>query len=390
MRIDYITMYDLPDRARWPRTQLGMCQAGSAIASGLSDLDCGANFIGNLTTSPFVKPLTRLKWSFYHHILRQDYYRWAEPAIVRGYGRQVSRRLRSSSGDVALCVENALPIATVRSPKPIVLWTDAPLVALIGLYPYMSNLCGETRSNIRRWEAMAFDRCELICFSSDWAADIARREYPRSAHKIAVIPWGANLDDVPNLATVQTAIQHRSQDTLELLFLGKEWERKGGSLSLEIVAALRDRAIPVRLTVIGSTPTIPPDLAPHVRLLGYLHKTNATDRDRLQQALLTSHCLLLPTQAETYGHVFCEAAAFGLPAIATRIGGIPTIIRNGKSGYLFEPGTTVDQYVTTIAALWHDREQYQTIAYQARNEFETRLNWAIACEHMRDRLDRLV
>ena len=393
MRIDYITMYDLPDRTQWPRTQLGMCQAAASIVSGLSDLGCGANFIGALTTSPWIKPLTRLKWSFYHHSQRRDYYRWAEPAIVRSYGRQVSCRLRSSPGDVALCVENALPIATVRSPKPIVLWTDAPLVALIGLYPYMSNLCHETQHNIRRWEAMAFDRCEFIGFSSDWAMAIAQRDYPRSADKMGVIPWGANLMEVPDRATVHTAICHRSHATLELLFIGKEWERKGGLLALEIVAALRDRSIPARLTVIGCTPSIPPDLAPdltpHIRLLGYLHKTNTTDRDQLQHALLTSHYLLLPTQAETYGHVLCEAAAFGLPAIATRVGGIATIIRDGKSGYTFEPGTTVEPYVTAIAAQWHDRDQYQTIAHQAREEFETRLNWAIACEHMRDRLDRL-
>ena len=385
-------MYDLPDRTRWPHTQLGMCQAAAAIVSGLSDLHCDANFIGDLTISPWIKPLTRLKWSFYRYLMRRDYYRWAEPAIVRGYGRQVSQRLRSSPGDVALCVENALPIATVQSSKPIVLWTDAPLVALIGLYPYMSHLCPETRSNIHRWEAMAFDRCELICFSSDWAAEIAGREYPRSAHKMAVIPWGANLDQVPDRTIVHTAIRQRRHDTLELLFLGKEWERKGGSLTLDIVAALRDRGIPVRLTIIGSTPTIPPDLAPQVRCFGYLNKTNASDRDRLNHALLTSHCLLLPTQAETYGHVLCEAAAFGLPAIASRVGGIPTILRDGQSGYMVETGMTVDrvdQYATRIAALWQDRDRYERFAHQAREEFETRLNWAIACQQMRDQLDRL-
>jgi glycosyltransferase involved in cell wall biosynthesis len=398
VQIDYITMYDLPDRARWPRTQLGMCQAAAAIASGLSDLGCGANFIGGLTSPRWAKPLTRLKWSFYRHFTDRDYYRWAEPAIVQSYGRQVSHRLRSSSGDIALCVENALPIAAINStartaqtnqntnPKPIVLWTDAPLAALIGLYPYMSNLCNETRRNIYRWEAMAFDRCELIVFSSDWAADIARRHYPRSAHKIAVIPWGANLDRVPDRSTVHTAIEHRSHTTLELVFLGQEWERKGGVLALEIVAALRDRHLPVRLTVIGSTPTIPTDLAPHVRLCGYLNKHNTTDRDRLQQALLQSHFLLLPTRAETYGMVFCEAAAFGLPAIATQMGGIPTIIRDGVSGYTFGLEATAEEYATTIATLWHDRDRYCSLAHQARHEFETRLNWAIACEQMRDRL----
>jgi len=406
-------MYDLPDRARWPRTQLGMCQAAAAIASGLAKLGCGANFIGGLTSPAWVKPFTRLKWSWYRSIAQRDYYSWAEPAIVWSYGRQVSRRLRSSSGDIALCVENALPIATVQinqtrllhqlndrlthrlnpytptqrpSTKPIVLWTDAPLAALIGVYPYLSHLCQETRRNIYHWEAMAFDRCALIVFSSEWAAELAQRHYPRSAHKIAVIPWGANLETIPDRATVNTAIAHRSHTTLDLVFLGQEWERKGGKLALEIVAALRDRHLPVRLTVIGSTPTIPANLTPYVRRLGYLDKQNPIDRDRLYETLLHSHYLLLPTRAETYGMVFCEAAAFGLPAIATRVGGIPTIIREGVSGYTFDLAATADEYATPIAALWHDHDQYSALAHQARHGFETRLNWPIACEQMRDRL----
>jgi glycosyltransferase involved in cell wall biosynthesis len=89
----------------------------------------------------------------------------------------------------------------------------------------------------------------------------------------------------------------------------------------------------------------------------------------------------------------CEAAAFGLPAIASRVGGIPTILRDGQSGYMVETGMTVDrvdQYATRIAALWQDRDRYERFAHQAREEFETRLNWAIACQQMRDRLDRLL
>ena len=390
MRIDYITMYDLPDRARWPQTQLGMCQAAAAIATGLSSLGCGANYVGNLAVPHWVKPVTRLKWEFYRRVSRRDYYRWAEPAIVRGYGRQVSRRLRDSPGDIALCVENALPIATVYSPKPLVLWTDAPLVSLIGLYPYMSNLCSETARNVRRFAAMALDRCALACFSSEWAAAAARREYPSAADKIVAIPWGANLERAPDREAVESAIADRRRDRLELLFLGKEWERKGGPIAFAVVAALRDRGVPARLTVIGETPDVPTALADSVRILGYLDKTDPDDRGALQQALRDSHFLLLPTRAETYGMVFCEAAAYGIPAIATRMGGIPTIVRDGESGQLFGLDAAAAEYAASIAALWGNRDRYETVALRARHEFETRLNWASACRDLRDRLDALI
>ena len=53
------------------------------------------------------------------------------------------------------------------------------------------------------------------------------------------------------------------------------------------------------------------------------------NRQRLEQIVSKSHRLLLPTRAECYGIVFCEANAYGLPVFATRVGGIPTIVKEG-------------------------------------------------------------
>ncbi|HRQ86246.1 MAG TPA: glycosyltransferase, partial [Flavobacteriales bacterium] len=59
---------------------------------------------------------------------------------------------------------------------------------------------------------------------------------------------------------------------------------------------------------------------------GFLNKNLPADMARLEHHLRTADFLILPTRFEAYGIVFCEAAAYGLPALASRTGGVPTIV----------------------------------------------------------------
>ena len=49
-------------------------------------------------------------------------------------------------------------------------------------------------------------------------------------------------------------------------------------------------------------------------------------------------CLVLPSFSEGLGRVLMEAMALGKPVIGSKVGGIPDLIREGQSGFLFEPG----------------------------------------------------
>src|SRR5690606_25912636 len=47
---------------------------------------------------------------------------------------------------------------------------------------------------------------------------------------------------------------------------------------------------------------------------------------------------VLPSRMEALPMMLIEAAAFGLPAVATRVGGVPEVVRDGETGYLVEYG----------------------------------------------------
>jgi glycosyltransferase involved in cell wall biosynthesis len=61
------------------------------------------------------------------------------------------------------------------------------------------------------------------------------------------------------------------------------------------------------------------------------------NREELRNAMSQASLLILPSIEDNCPMVILEAAAAGLPVLASRLGGIPELIQEGVTGYLFEP-----------------------------------------------------
>jgi glycosyltransferase involved in cell wall biosynthesis len=75
--------------------------------------------------------------------------------------------------------------------------------------------------------------------------------------------------------------------------------------------------------------------------------------------------------------VFCEAAAYGLPVVATRTGGVPEIVTEGENGVTLPLEARGDAYARVIARIHADEACYRHMAACGRRAFETRLNWEV-------------
>ncbi|MGC9504679.1 glycosyltransferase family 4 protein [Baaleninema sp.] len=386
MKIAYVTMYDVLDRESWPKTQLGMCQAGYSIAQNLANLGCAIEYVGGLQKKRSI--VTKLKWEFYRRSQNRDYYRWAEPAIVKDFAQQIDRQLQSLDFDVILCGENSLPLADLEVSKPLVLWTDAPLSALINYYPYLSNICQETRDNIYTFEKRALDRCQTVIYASKWAAQNAIETYNLPESKVRVVPWGANWDVPTTRQEIELEISRRSSQSCKLLFLGVEWNRKGGDIALNVTRELNRMGLPTTLTIAGGPPTS--QLPEFAKYVGYLKKNTKYGRDTLQILLETSHFLILPTQAESYGMVFCEAHQFGLPCLTTNVGGVPSIVQHGVTGFTLPKDADISHYCDAIFKTFNDSSGYYKMAIAAFDRYEKLLNWQSACQTVKGILKNLI
>jgi glycosyltransferase involved in cell wall biosynthesis len=231
-------------------------------------------------------------------------------------------------------------------------------------------------------EARAGRRLDGLCFGSDWACGEARRMYGLASDEtLHATPLGANwvpdLSQAEILEKIAARVDPLAAGELELLYLGKDWERKGGPLAVEVAAGIRAAGHKVRLHVVGCRPELGEAAGPHgfVTVHGPLYQSDPAQSSALAELFWRSHFMLVPTLAECFGIVFAEAQAFGLPPISRAVHAVPSIIRDGETGMLFDRSAPAAEYAARILDLTSKPEAYREMARRAREWFERRLTW---------------
>ena len=183
-------------------------------------------------------------------------------------------------------------------------------------------------------EAHLLRRAHRVVAVSSWGADILRqRGYLPSSRPVAVVPNGVGKN------WMRTAVgTHRPPGDPTILCVGRLEPAKGWDV---LLAALVRPEVPrsVRIAFVGTGPDehalierlARQGLTDRVELVGWLDPPAL--RDRLDRAI----ALVLPSRRENYPLVLLEAMAAGVPVIATRVGGIPEMLDDGRSGLLVPP-----------------------------------------------------
>ncbi len=118
---------------------------------------------------------------------------------------------------------------------------------------------------------------------------------------------------------------------LRLLFVGGDWERKGGPLLLEVFRrSLKDF---YELHIVTSRET---RLEAQDSL--FVHYDLAPNSPALREQFWLADLFVLPTKGDCVPNVLMEAAAAGLPVVSTSVGAIPELVREGETGFLVAPG----------------------------------------------------
>lgn len=252
---------------------------------------------------------------------------------------------------------------------------DVPFVHLSDTtFHQMLEYRNESRApyvaQMERYEGIALrEKYDAIIFSSPWPKQLAIYYYNCPDEKIHVVELGANIPTptdykVDNYSSV-----------CNLLYISSDWNRKQGDKVIEIFLELRKREFPCTLTCIGSTPQHRIPFIDGISFIPHIDKSKASEMKQLCSILREAHFLLLPTLFEGFGIVFCEASAYALPSIATRVGGTSQAIQEGKNGYLLPLYALVKDFADKIMEVYSDRDTYIQLRMQSRKEFETRLNW---------------
>ena len=125
--------------------------------------------------------------------------------------------------------------------------------------------------------------------------------------------------------------EQKSYDRKNILFVGIDWQRKGGPDLLAAFRSVRRQIPDATMTIVGCSPRID---EPGCQVVGRVPPS------QLSRYYANASLFCLPTWYEPFGIVFLEALAHRLPIVATDVSAIPDFVTNGGNGFLVSPGDT--------------------------------------------------
>jgi glycosyltransferase involved in cell wall biosynthesis len=374
-RIAYITLADANDRTTWSGTNFYMLQSirkHLGETKALGPLDGGwrkrVASIANFFLLRFTGKRINYRDSFF---------------LATAYSKKIDQLLKEDTYDLIIAPAGTATLAALHNSIPSIYINDRSIPSGLNYHPILTNLTKHSKKASFLCEAKAIWRSLLTVYSSPWASEAAKAHYSDYSQKICCIPFGAN-EEVPPVFNHDKGV---SKTSIQLLFIGVKWMEKGGDIAHETLLKLQEAGIAAQLHIVGVTP--PQEILdnPNVISHGYLNKNVTEEFDKLKNLFLTSDFFILPTRFEAYGLVFCEAASYGLPAIATHTGGIPGIIQHKKTGILISYDQRGDAYAAEIMDLIKKPELYLEMRRAARKHYEETLNWDAFGLSLRKKVD---
>ncbi|MEN6294512.1 MAG: glycosyltransferase family 4 protein [Chloroherpetonaceae bacterium] len=294
---------------------------------------------------------------------------------MKSSSKSISRQIENSDADFIFAF-GTIPIALLETNKPIYFITDATFEVAHNYHPYYSNVCKNSYKNAELLENIGFSKARKIFLSSEWAIQSALNHYKVPPSKIVHTYLGANIPNSPSLNDVKQFIDKRSKDSINLILIGKNWQGKGADRAIAINNELINRGYNSNLHIIGCKP--PHDnIPPNVRVIQNLDKTIPAELDEFQKILSMSHFMLFPTHYDAFGHVVCEASAYGVPTIASRTGGVGDAVKEGVNGFSFdynEPDS-IQKSADIILQYFNNPSDYEQLCLSTYQRYTEELNW---------------
>ena len=271
---------------------------------------------------------------------------------------------------------------------------DIDLVLLIrGIYqpfdfPYAIFIDSTVALTRRFWPQLAVRDVDHAASTSDDQAQLssALRVFTAGRHvaEHVVVDYGIPRDRV---SAIGGGLNYSLSDIGErtpspqptILFVGHDFERKGGDLLCEAFGRVRG-AIPDARLLLAGRGTHAAHRQPGLTVLG-----DVDDRHALSELYRTATVFCLPARFEPFGLVLLEAMAHGLPCVATNVGEIPQILQDGNLGVIV-PAEDVAGLADALIGLLRDPERQKVLSERSRREVEANGTWNLVARRLLERL----
>jgi glycosyltransferase involved in cell wall biosynthesis len=247
---------------------------------------------------------------------------------------------------------------------PSVIYTDytAQLSAQkidAGRSPFMP----EQRAQWIALETRAYQNAAHIFTRGEFVRRSLIEDYGLPPERITSVGGGLNLDHLPE------APRRSLEKSPEVLFIGKEFFRKGGDRLLEAFQIVHQVVPSARLIMLSAFP------AKGMHVPEYVRWVEPTwNREVVQRLYREADVFVLPSRLETWGDVFLEAMSFGLPCVGVQGDGREEMITDGVNGFVIPPDDPA-VLAQVLVRLLQDPDLRARMGQEGRRRVETQFTW---------------
>jgi starch synthase len=297
--------------------------------------------------------------------------------------RNASQRARAAGAADAVLQYGTTFLAETGG-RPLFLYCDSNiLTSQADPFAWAASLRPRELAAVAERERRVCEAAAAVFTSSE----LARRSFIEHlripAEKVVRVGAGPNFD----VAEIRLRDPVAAPGAPTVLFVGREFARKGGDVLLRAFRRVRAELPNARLVVAG--PDELPSPGAGVEFLGHLRKNDPDERRRLQQAYEGADVFCLPTRYEPFGIVFLEAMYHGLPVVATRVWAVPEIVEDGETGFTV-PRDDEAALAERLLVLLKDPATARRMGRAGRARAESRFTWTAAAVAMARVISRFV
>jgi len=263
------------------------------------------------------------------------------------------------------------------------LWSGAPIVSMFHTLGEMKNRValseaereGEYRIN---GERQVIRRTNRIVVATLAELTQLRFLYKADPDKMVIIPPGVDVSHFYPIPSDEAKLYVglKPEDRM-VLFVGRIERLKGVDTLIEAMCCLelKEKNRPVHLAIIGGNPSASREqmTTEMVRLqkmcedLGLDRSVvflGKRDQDKLPYYYSAAEVLVMPSHYESFGMVALEAMACGTPVIASEVGGLAYLVRDGETGFTI-PDQEPDALCDKLSWLLNDKTLHQMMSQRA-------------------------
>ena len=256
---------------------------------------------------------------------------------------------------------------------PSIVYVDNTHRQTLAGWPTWNPLRGRALARWLAEEQAIYERAAHLFTMGEPAAESLRADYGIPAERVTNVGGGANFATLSNLTD---AVREPN-----ILFVGKDWRRKGGEVLIAAFRRVRERFPEARLQVVGTTEA---PSGPGIEVLG-----RVADRNTLAELYARASIFCLPSHFDPFPLVLMEAMASGLPCVASAVCGIPEIVADGETGVLVPPGDA-ESLADALLRLLRQPAAARAMGVAGRARIEQHLSWERVIDRMAPVLDGLV